>query len=121
VKRETRHTPEQKQAEVWQQVLARLGVKSAGEAMEAIGALLADEPLTMTMSIQRRTGQTGFASNVAENGKRREQDLLLLRDALSLIQGRIQEAMLKLAEERGRKAANNGAVELTDRTTGRGN
>src|SRR3990170_75206 len=104
VKRETRPPPEQKQAEVWQQVLARLGVKSAGEAMEAIGALLADEPLTMTMSIQRRTGQTGFASNVAENGKRREQDLLLLRDALSLIQGRIQEAMLKLAEERGRKA-----------------
>ena len=104
MKRETRHPPEQKQAEVWQQVLARLGVKSAGEAMEAIGALLADEPLTMTMSVQRRTGQTAFASNVAADGPQRDRDLLLLRDAIGLMQGRVQEVMLKLAEERGRKA-----------------
>ena len=104
MKRETRHSPEQKQAEAWQQVLARLGVKSAGEAMEAIGALLADEPLTMAMSVQRRTGQTAFASNVAADGPQRDRDLLLLRDAIGLMQGRVQEVMLKLAEERGRKA-----------------
>jgi len=105
-----RHSPEQKRAELNQELVRLLsGDGDTDRALLNAQALLTGEPLMLTLSISRVTGRFSFITSIAPGTQ--EQDVRLLEDAVRVLQKELGEALVKMAEERGKRTADlkNGA------------
>lgn len=99
-----RRPPEKVAAEKTRELMRLLSDDSnADQALRRAQALIASEPLMLMVSVSRVTGRFSFTTSVAPGTQ--EQDIRLLEDALRIVQRKLREELVTLAEARGRKQA----------------